>query len=356
MVEDLTELDTFDEVIKLTSKNLKLPRNVVKHLEKWANSPHLLKKNIRSTFKRTFEMKPDNPLLSELRLGQRVGERTKLKKVKNLIIGWLAEEVALEVLRNNKYVETIEPSGIDIERTVEIKMTLTDPDYRIKLRNASLLFLEVASIGKIGDGIIRLKYNKVKRNLMKFFGLSKGRSVHWREHFFNPCAYLCVDLISDNMGKNFIIEGPDFYINQFPTPYEGWENQEVVVFDARKRLNLNELRNLDMRTLLKKMITDITGEFAVTNEAIKILGNPLSRAEEGGPAVKEFLRGIFELEHLLSIKRRRDEKEDKKIELMKKDLLEALENMPEQYQRKLSSLLTELDIKTPRRDISNMAE
>jgi len=160
MIEDLSELDTLDEVIELVSKNMNLPKEMEKHLKRWANTPHFLKEGVRSTFKRTFEIKSSNPLVSELKLGQRVGERTKLKKIKNLIIGWLAEEIASEVIRNNKYVKTIEPSGIDVERIVEIRMNPTDPDYRIQLKNDKVLFLEVASIGKHGDGVIRLKYNK----------------------------------------------------------------------------------------------------------------------------------------------------------------------------------------------------
>jgi len=339
VVDDLTETSTLKEVIETVSKNLNLPNPIVKHLEKWGSSKHLLKEGVTSTFRKTFEMKPNSLLLSKLKLGQRVGERTKLKKTKNLVIGWLAEEIASEVLRRNKFVRMIKPSGIDIERTVEIRMTPTDPDYRIQLRNSSVLFLEVASIGKVGDGMIRLKYNKVKRNLMRFFGLSKGRSVHWPEHFLNPCAYLCVDLVSKNIG-NFIIEGSSFYVDQSPNPYEGWENQEVVVFDTQKRLTLNELKSFDMQRLRERIVKDVNEEFKRVSKAVKIFGNPLLITSNESPVIKGILRKLFELDHMISQAKRRDKKEKIEMARMENDLQTALKKLPLQSRRELLSLMS----------------
>jgi hypothetical protein len=339
MIEDLTELNTFDEVIEFVSGNMNLPKEMEKNLKKWANSSHFLKEGVRSTFKKTFEMKPSNALLSELRLGQRVGERTKLKKIKNLIIGWLAEEIASEVFRNNKYVKSIEPSGIDVDRTVEIRINPTDPDYRIQLKNGRVLFLEVASIGKHGDGVIRLKYNKVQRNLMRFFGLTRGHSAHWIEHFLNPCAYLCTDLISKNTG-NFIIEGSSFYVNQSPTPYEGWENQEVVVFDAQNRLTLNGLMNLDLQSLRERIVKDVNSEFNRVSEAVGVIGNPLLITGNEGPPIRKFLKKMFELDHMISLAKRRNEKEKEQAKEMERELLALLEEIPTQNRGKLRLLMS----------------
>jgi hypothetical protein len=339
MVNDLTEIATLSEVINTVSENMNLPSLTVRHLKRWGSSRHLLRKGVPSTFRKTFEMKPDSPFLSKLKLGQRVGERTKLKKVKNLIIGWLSEEIASEVLRKNKFVKTIEPSGIDIGRTVEIRSNPTDPDYRIQLRNDKILFLEVASIGKLGDGLIRLKYNKVKRNMMKYFGLSKGRSVHWPEHFNNPCAYLCIDLVSRKKG-NVIIEGSSFYVNQPPIPYEGWENQEVVMFDTQKRLTLSRLASFDMQNLRERIVKDVSEEFHRINRAVQIFGNPLLMVDSEGHVIKEFLKRMFELDHMISLTKRRDKREKEQIEQMRRDLLDILEEIPTQNRRRLRSLMS----------------
>lgn len=338
MIDDLTELTTLDDVIKVVSRNLNLPNKIIKHLEEWGSYPNLLKEGVPSTFRRTFEMEPSDTILSELKLGQRVGERTKLKKIKNLIIGWLAEEIASGVLRNNNSVKTVEPSGIDVERTIELTRTPTDPDYRVLLKNNKILFIEVVSIGKIGDGKIRLKYNKVKRNLMKYFGLSKGRSAHWREHFLNPCVYFCVDLISTNVG-GFIVEGPDLYVTQFPNRYPGWENQEVVMFDTQKRLNFIELSNYNLQRLRETLTVELNKEFARLHRAVGILGNPLLIDSGRERYIKKFLRKLFELDHTVSIRKRRDKTEAKQISKMKRELIETFKEIPIDYQRRLSSFI-----------------
>ena len=335
MIKDLTELATLDDVIKAVSRNLRLPSETKRHLEKWANSPHLLKKGVPSTFRKTFEMKEGDPALSKLKLGQRIGERTKLKKVKNLIIGWLAEEIASVALRTNNTVLTVEPSGVDVERTVELARTPTDPDYRVRLRNQQVLFVEVVSIGKVGDGVIRMKYNKVKRNLMRYFGLSKGQSAHWREHFLNPCIYLCVDLISKTGG--FIVEGANFYTKQFPVRYAGWENQEVVVFDTRKRLTYAEFSAFDLQKLRQETISKIRKEFTRLHKVVEILGNPL--LIDRNHRVRVFLRKLFELDHSLSLRKRREAMEAKELSKMKRSIIKMFKELPTEYQRKLFPLV-----------------
>lgn len=271
-------------------------------------------------------------------MGQRVGERTKLKKIKNLIIGWLAEEIASQALQNNVFVKKVEPSGIDVDRIIEASKTPTDPDYRVGLRDGNALFIEVVSIGKIGDGIIRLKYNKVKRNLMKYFGLTRGRSAHWQEHFLNPCAYLCVDLISTGLGS-FILEGADLYVKQFPIRYAGWENQEVVIFDTQKRLNFIELLNYNLQELREALIKELKKEFTRLHKAVKFLGNPLLMEDAGKRYIRRFLRQLFEIDHTFSIIKRRDRVEAEQISIMKKELVETFKQMPIEYQEKLASLI-----------------
>ena len=291
-----------------------------------------------STFKETFEMSLNDPILAELKLGQRVGERSKLQKVRNLIIGWLAEEIAHQALKDNVYVKEIEPSGVDIQRTVELYRTPTDPDYRVQLKNGKILFVEVVSIGKVGDGIIRLKYNKVKRNLMKYFGLSKGKSVHWQEHFLNPCVYLCLDLISADAG-NFILEGADFYTRQVPVRYAGWENQEVVVFDQQKRCSLPELLELNLEEIRENIVSELKREFSRLHEAATIIGNPLLMPGDKRRRLLKFFRELFELDHKLSIKRRRDAAEAVEIRLMREGVIKTFKELPKEYQEKLFAIV-----------------
>lgn len=337
-ITDLTRLATLDEVIDVISKNMKLPQKIVKHLKEWCYSPHLLKQGVPSTFKETFEMSLNDPILAELKLGQRVGERSKLQKVRNLIIGWLAEEIAHQALKDNVYVKEIEPSGVDIQRTVELYRTPTDPDYRVQLKNGKILFVEVVSIGKVGDGIIRLKYNKVKRNLMKYFGLSKGKSVHWQEHFLNPCVYLCLDLISADTG-NFILEGADFYTRQVPVRYAGWENQEVVVFDQQKRCSLPELLELNLEEIRENIVSELKREFSRLHEAATIIGNPLLMPGDKRRRLLKFFRELFELDHKLSIKRRRDAAEAVEITQMREGIIKTFKELPKEYQEKLFAIV-----------------
>lgn len=340
-VTDLTKLSTLDEVIKIISINMKLPSRVVAYLKEWCHTTHMLKQGVPSTFKETFEMPPNAPILAELKLGQRIGERSKLQKVKNLIIGWLAEEIAYQILKDNIYVGEIKAFGVDAQKTVELYKTPTDPDYKVRLKNGKILFIEVVSIGKVGDGVIRMKYNKVKRNLMKYFGLLGGESTHWREYFLNPCAYLCLDLISADAG-NFILEGADFYTKQIPVIYAGWENQEVVVFDQRKRCNLSELLQLDLQSFRDEIVNELKREFRRLHEIVQITGNPMLISEQERRYLLRFLRELFNLDHDLSIRRRRNAAETIKEIQMRKNVANSFEKMPKKYQEALYLFVRDL--------------
>lgn len=270
-MKDLSELNSLSEVINIISSNISLPINISSHLKKWSKTKHWLKKpetisakerkNYYMTYSDTFSMNDED--LLELDLYSRRGDRTPSKKVRNLLLGWLSEQLILILLRENPQVKKIGLSGVDAQRILQLARTPTDPDLEVYLKNGKIIYIEVGCIGKkTSDGKIRLKYNKVLQNERRFFSLKSD----WEKYYLKPTIYISIDMISKNENA-FIIEGVDFYGKKFPYQFGGWENQLVLEYDTvNNRINLDLLKKIN----LSKLGNEITQEILYRHPIMKI--------------------------------------------------------------------------------------
>jgi len=277
-IEELSELSSLPEAIKIIKSNISLPKTLAKKLLEWSNIKHWLKqpKEIGLKYKekyfvpysKTFSLN-DSELIA-LELYSRRGDRTPSTKVRNLILGWLSEQLILIVLNENPFVQRIGFSGVDSQRILQLTRTPTDPDIEVALTNGKVLFIEVGCISKkTPEGKIRIKYNKVLQNEKRFFGRRKS----WDKYFLKPTIYISIDMISKTP-KAFIIEGVDFYGKKFPYQFPGWENQLVMEFDTiNHRIDLDKLKNLNLIKLRDETFNEIIYRHPVMNKFIEKFGN-----------------------------------------------------------------------------------
>jgi len=259
---DLSELTSLTTVIDFISSNISLPKNVANNLKNWSNTKHWLKnpdivpeekKNTYNiTYSNTFSMNDED--LLKLGLYSRRGDRSPSKKVRNLLLGWLSEQLIQILLKDNPQVKNIRLSGVDAQRILQLSRTPTDPDIEIILKNGKTIFVEVGCIGKeTNDRKIRLKYNKVLQNEKRFFSLKS----QWENYYLKPTIYISIDMISKNE-KAYIIEGVDFYGKKFPYQFGGWENQLVLEYDiVNNRVNLEQLKTLNLVNFEKEVSQEI---------------------------------------------------------------------------------------------------
>lgn len=274
---ELSSYDSLKAVIERISDSMSLPSGVTRYLMEWSEQKHWLTTPSRDekedsinyqSFEETFTMSDED--IIKRGVGTRQGDRTPSIKTRNLIIGWCAEEIIFYLLRKNPQINLVELIGTDRKRVLVLNYTPTDPDLMLELKIGKKLMVEVVSISKeTSDNKVRIKYNKIKQNEKRFFSLKKS----WIEYFLVPTIYIAVDMVSYNQAS-FILGGEDFYGNNNPYPFGGWENQLVVEFDTiNKRLNCDSIQKLDLRDLQEKISKLILSNNPYMDLLVKKYGN-----------------------------------------------------------------------------------
>jgi hypothetical protein len=250
---ELSKLSTFNDVISYLAESQIIDDNLKLHIKKWGSHKHWLKspksplnKSLDyQSIAKTFSMTDDE--LIRRNIFTRQGDRSPSTKVKNLILGWLAEEIVAFYLSLNINISSVHFVGIDKKRVVAISSTPTDPDLLVELANGKKILVEVVSISKnAGDGNVRIKYNKIQQNVRRFFALKKT----WNKYFGIPTVYIAVDMINPS-SMPLILGATDFYGDSIPYPFGGWENQLVINFDIISgRFAYDDLKNMDLIKLM----------------------------------------------------------------------------------------------------------
>jgi len=206
--------------------------------------------------------------------------RDKIAYGRNVIYGWFVEELILELLKCNKFVDNVEFFGKDkshdfiyFNETKEIKIAgskSTDPDILVTLKNQTKFLVEIKTAAK---NIFSIKKGNVQ-NLIRSTA-----------NFNLSCIILMLDLVQGF----YEIKDLNFFLNQKPFQNANMEGQLCYDFPSPKN-PLKNLLSLDFGPFLDLSIFE--------NLQVKKFNLLKIAIEKGNKLIAKTIKNKLELEKI----------------------------------------------------------